>query len=366
MATPLRLARRELQPGATRDRGVAGRNGRELADSQRPDAAAARDAVGSAGAGGAESAAEAGRGAAVRARAGRDVRRRPAGGGDRAADQAAAPDVRRAGARVHRAPRRRRPDRRAGDGPRRRGRGRRRRERAASGGRRRAVISAVPWFALPDLFDGDAAAAARRCSIARARDGVVADRDGEPVVRSADARRAVRRPARPRDAVGVRQAAVFGDDRRRTCRWCRAAPRRSSTLTNDELIARRTTSCSRRCRRAGRRRLLRATVIREPRATFSLAPGQPPRPATATARARPVSGRRLDRHRAARDDRERRARGTPRGGADLETTLTGGTVERRAHRARRESDRHLCGLRDLCVPRGDLPRRCPDDPSDPP
>jgi zeta-carotene desaturase len=30
-------------------------------------------------------------------------------------------------------------------------------------------------------------------------------------------------------------------------------------------------------------RLLRATVVREPRATFSLAPGQPPRPPTETA-----------------------------------------------------------------------------------
>ena len=35
--TPLRLARRELEPGATRDRRVAGRNRRELADSQRSD-----------------------------------------------------------------------------------------------------------------------------------------------------------------------------------------------------------------------------------------------------------------------------------------------------------------------------------------
>ena len=38
--------------------------------------------------------------------------------------------------------------------------------------------------------------------------------------------------------------------------------------------------------RRARARLLRATVVREPRATFSLAPGQPPRPSTRT----PVRG----------------------------------------------------------------------------
>ena len=67
MRTPLRLARRALEPGATRDRRVARRDRRELADSQRPDRAAARDALGSAGAGRAQSAAVAGGGAGVRA-----------------------------------------------------------------------------------------------------------------------------------------------------------------------------------------------------------------------------------------------------------------------------------------------------------
>ena len=49
------------------------------------------------------------------------------------------------------------------------------------------------------------------------------------------------------------------------------------------------------------------TVVREPRATFSLAPGQPARPATHDGRQGTVPRRRLDRHRAARDDRKRRA-----------------------------------------------------------
>ena len=45
----------------------------------------------------------------------------------------------------------------------------------------------------------------------------------------------------------------------------------------------RTKSCWTRSRARGPRKLLRGTVVREPRATFSLAPGQPPRPGTATA-----------------------------------------------------------------------------------
>ena len=83
-----------------------------------------------------------------------------------------------------------------------------------------------------------------RSTRARA-DGVVADRDGQSLVRSAGARRAVRRAARPRDAVGVRQAARVRRRARRICRWCRAAPtaivepaERSSSiaLAHDELL----------------------------------------------------------------------------------------------------------------------------------
>ena len=42
-------------------------------------------------------------------------------------------------------------------------------------------------------------------------------------------------------------------------------------------------SCARRCRRRAAPTLRRAVVVREKRATFSVAPGQPPRPATRTA-----------------------------------------------------------------------------------
>ena len=82
----------------------------------------------------------------------------------------------------------------------------------------------------------DAPPGSNRLALA-ARDGVVSDRDRESVVRSPGARRAVRRPARPRDAVGVRQARGVRRRARRTCRWSRAARRRSSRQTNAELIA---------------------------------------------------------------------------------------------------------------------------------
>ena len=57
-------------------------------------------------------------------------------------------------------------------------------------------------------------------------------------------------------------------------------------LTNDALIARTHQELLDAIPAVRPAKLVRATVIREPRATFSLAPGQPARPATAT----PVRG----------------------------------------------------------------------------
>jgi zeta-carotene desaturase len=53
--------------------------------------------------------------------------------------------------------------------------------------------------------------------------------------------------------------------------------------TNDALIEAARAEIADALPRARRVPLLRATVIREPRATFSLAPGQPPRPGVTTA-----------------------------------------------------------------------------------
>ena len=57
-------------------------------------------------------------------------------------------------------------------------------------------------------------------------------------------------------------------------------------MTNDALIATAHAELLDALPAVRSARLLRATVVREPRATFSLAPGQPPRPKTAT----PVKG----------------------------------------------------------------------------
>ena len=65
------------------------------------------------------------------------------------------------------------------------------------------VISTVPWHGLQALFD-DAAAGAGRDHCQRIGPREPADRDREPVVRSAGDARAARRPARPRLPVGVR------------------------------------------------------------------------------------------------------------------------------------------------------------------
>ena len=58
--------------------------------------------------------------------------------------------------------------------------------------------------------------------------------------------------------------------------------------------------------------LRRAVVVREKRATFSVAPGQPPRPPIETADPGTVSRRRLDRYRPPRYDRERCRQRPPR------------------------------------------------------
>ena len=105
---------------------------------------------------------------------------------------------------------------------------------------------------------------------------------------------AVRRPAGTRDAVGLRQAArvrrngvapVARRERRRragraatTTRWSRSRRARSPR----PFPARAARACS------------RGTVVREKRATFSLAPGQPPRPGVDDTRRGAVPRRRLD------------------------------------------------------------------------
>ena len=67
-----------------------------------------------------------------------------------------------------------------------------------------------------------------------------------------------------------------------------------------------------RCRRRAPRRVRKASVVRERRATFSLAPGQPSRPRDRHTARGVLPGRRLDRYRIAGYDRERRDERPPR------------------------------------------------------
>ena len=222
------------------------------------------------------------RGHAVRARAGGDVRRGPAGGVDRSCRHGRstgctpsrpARTSRRTAARSDRAPRRACIWTAAG--------------RIVAVGAEtwtpRAVIAAVPWFALPELFTGETDAA-RRHARRRSRDGGLADRDGQSVVRSAGPGRAVRRASRTARCSGCSTSGWCSAIRPPTCRSSRAARRRSSSEIErgaDCAGARGAAGGAAACRLGGA--AARRRSIREPRATFSLAPGQPPRPETRTA-----------------------------------------------------------------------------------
>ncbi len=147
-----------------------------------------------------------------------------------------------------------------------------------------AVIAAVPWFALHDLFDGDTAPLAPVLAAASATsaspivtvnlwfDRVVMD---EPFVGL---------PGRTMQWVFDKRA-VFGESASHlslvssgavdVLRW-----------TNPQLIDAALDEVRGALPRARDAQVVRATVIREPRATFSLAPGQPERPSVRT----PVRG----------------------------------------------------------------------------
>jgi squalene-associated FAD-dependent desaturase len=146
------------------------------------------------------------------------------------------------------------------------------------------VVSAVPWFAFADLFDGEppaiagVIAQARRmqpCPIVTVNlwlDGPLFE---EPFVGL---------PGRDMQWVFDKRQA-FGASASHlslVSSGAEALARRG----NEELIALAHDELLNAFPRARTSRVLRATVVREPRATFSLAPGQPRRPDTVT----PVRG----------------------------------------------------------------------------
>lgn len=144
-----------------------------------------------------------------------------------------------------------------------------------------AVIAAVPWYALPDLFEGETSSLAPLLTHAK---GTAAS----PIVtvnlwfdRQVIDQPFVGLPGRLMQWLFDKRM-VFGDSAAHLSLVSSGA---SEVLqwTNPDLIARAHRELLDALPAVRGARLLRGTVIREPRATFSLAPGQPPRPATSTA-----------------------------------------------------------------------------------
>lgn len=144
-----------------------------------------------------------------------------------------------------------------------------------------AVIAAVPWYVLPSLFTGDITPLAATLQAAR-------DTTPSPIV---TVNLWYDRPILGEPFVGLpgrrmqwifEKRLVVGESASHLSLVSSGA---SDLLaaTNADLVAaaqQELRGAFPVCREA---RLLRGTVIREPRATFSIAPGQPPRPSTRTA-----------------------------------------------------------------------------------
>lgn len=143
-----------------------------------------------------------------------------------------------------------------------------------------AVVSSVPWFAISEVFQGDTTPLESVCACAQAM-------GSSPIV---TVNLWFDRPLFEEPFIGLPGRAmqwvfdkrVFGDRATHVSLVSSGASplvaRGNADLievAHQELLDALTAT------RAAR--LLRATVVREPRATFSLAPGQPPRPNTVTA-----------------------------------------------------------------------------------
>ena len=145
----------------------------------------------------------------------------------------------------------------------------------------RAVICAVPWFALADTIVGDVDAVRPVLDAAR-------DTEGSPIVtvnlwfdRAVMDEPFVGLPGRmmqwvfdKRTLIGetASHLSLVSSGAADVLRW-----------TNPQLIDAALDDLRGALPHLRDAHVVRATVIREPRATFSLAPGQPPRPATRTA-----------------------------------------------------------------------------------
>jgi squalene-associated FAD-dependent desaturase len=149
------------------------------------------------------------------------------------------------------------------------------------------VISSVPWFALPELFDDEPPAL--RGVIDRARRMA-----SSPIVtvnlwfdRRVLDLPVLGLPGRAMQWVFDKRLVFGGDERAAAGEVSHLSLVSSGAAgilaeTNIELVHRAHTELLDALPGVRGARLLRATVVREPRATFSLAPGQPARPSTQT------------------------------------------------------------------------------------
>ena len=144
-----------------------------------------------------------------------------------------------------------------------------------------AVISSVPWFAFADLFDAEPPAL--RVLIARTR-GMASS----PIVtvnlwfnRRVLDEPFIGLPGRDMQWVFDKQL-VLGDEAASHLSLVSSGAASILARSNDELIRNAHDEILEALPEVRVARLLRATVVREPRATFSLAPGQPTRPPTQT------------------------------------------------------------------------------------
>jgi squalene-associated FAD-dependent desaturase len=147
-----------------------------------------------------------------------------------------------------------------------------------------AVISSVPWFALPDLVNNHAPALSDIIDRAQRM-------ESSPIVtvnlwfdRAVMNEPFIGLPGRPMQWVFDKRTVFGAEASHLSLVSSGASP--LVELANRELIALAHDGLLDAMPETRAARLRRATVIREPRATFSLAPGQPRRPATET----PVRG----------------------------------------------------------------------------
>jgi uncharacterized protein with NAD-binding domain and iron-sulfur cluster len=143
-------------------------------------------------------------------------------------------------------------------------------------------VSAVPWYALPDLFVTVPAGLAPTVDAAKrtaASPIVTVNLWFDRLVMPGDDT-FLGLPGRTLQWVFDKRAAFGGDASYLSLVSSGAAA--ILGRTNSDLIATAHAELLEALPDVRAARLVRATVVREPRATFSLAPGQPPRPSTRT------------------------------------------------------------------------------------